>query len=127
MQHPTNGALTASEYLARKLLSMFCVELDAFAEKGLSMLNRRQTTLAALSLAAMSACAPVHAATCAQRQAILDRLTQTYGETVQSMGLGSNNGIVEVFASPETGTWTITVTMPNGMTCLVASGQAYEA
>ena len=31
-----------------------------------------------------------------------------------------------MFASQETGTWTITVTMPNGMMCLVASGEAYE-
>jgi hypothetical protein len=33
---------------------------------------------------------------------------------------------VEVFASAETGTWTITVTNATGTTCLVASGQAFE-
>lgn len=58
---------------------------------------------------------------------VVDRLAEGYGETRQSMGLGANNSVIEVFASDETGTWTITVTMPNGMTCLVASGQAYEA
>jgi hypothetical protein len=42
------------------------------------------------------------------------------------MGLGANNAVVEVFASEETGTWTITVTMPSGLTCLVASGQSFE-
>ncbi len=78
-------------------------------------------------LAALTACAPAHATTCAARDAVLERLSQHYGETVQSMGLASNNGILEVFASPETGTWTITVTLPNGMTCLVASGEAYES
>ena len=46
--------------------------------------------------------------------------------TRQSIGLGDNNQVVEVFASTETGTWTITVTNPNGLTCLVASGQAFE-
>jgi len=35
--------------------------------------------------------------------------------------------MVETFASSETGTWTITVTLANGTTCLVASGQNYEA
>jgi hypothetical protein len=64
---------------------------------------------------------------CGPREVIVDRLADGYGETRKSMGLGSNNSVVEVFASSETGTWTITVTMPNGMTCLVASGQAYEA
>lgn len=82
----------------------------------------------ALGFAALtlSACNPAHAATCAARQQVIDRLATSYGETVQSLGLGANNGIVEVYASQETGTWTITVTLPNGMTCLVASGQAYE-
>ncbi|MGB0658681.1 MAG: hypothetical protein ACPGNV_00790 [Mangrovicoccus sp.] len=42
------------------------------------------------------------------------------------MGLGANNSVVEIFASDKTGTWTITVTMPNGTTCLIASGQAFE-
>lgn len=63
---------------------------------------------------------------CAERQTVVDRLAEGYGETRQSIGLGANNSVVEVFASEETGTWTITVTMPDGMTCLVASGQAFE-
>ncbi len=63
---------------------------------------------------------------CAPREMVVDRLAEGYGETRQSMGLGSNNSVVEIFASNETGTWTITVTSPNGMTCLVASGQAFE-
>ncbi len=64
---------------------------------------------------------------CAPRQVVLDALATKYGETRQSIGLGANNAIVEVFASAETGSWTITVTVPSGLTCLVASGQSYEA
>ena len=78
------------------------------------------------ALAALCACAPAHAAPCADRNTVIARLTDHYGETVQSIGLASNNGILEVHASRETGTWTITVTLPNGMTCMVASGEAYE-
>lgn len=63
---------------------------------------------------------------CAQRAIVLERLAQKYGETRRGMGLGANNGLVEVFASNETGTWTITVTLPDGRTCLVASGNSYE-
>ena len=40
--------------------------------------------------------------------------------------LGAQGAVVEVFASESSGSWTITVTFPNGATCLVASGQAYE-
>ncbi len=63
---------------------------------------------------------------CAERAAVLDRLANNYGETRQSIGLAANNQVVEVFASQETGTWTITVTLPSGLTCLVAAGQAFE-
>ncbi len=63
---------------------------------------------------------------CAPRQVVLDRLSETYGETRQSMGLGSSGRVMEVFASDASGSWTITVTLPNGMTCLMASGQSFE-
>lgn len=63
---------------------------------------------------------------CGPRELVLSRLAEGYGETRQSMGLGANNAVIEVFASDESGTWTITVTSPNGVTCLVASGQAFE-
>jgi len=64
---------------------------------------------------------------CAERARVLERLASAYGESRQSIGLGANNSVIEVFASAETGSWTITVTSPSGLTCLVASGQAFEA
>jgi hypothetical protein len=64
---------------------------------------------------------------CAPRDLVVARLADRYAETRQSVGLGSNNALVEVFASVATGSWTITVTAPNGVTCLLASGQAFEA
>jgi len=69
---------------------------------------------------------PAIATNCAPRDSVVDRLASKYGESRQSMGLGPNNAVVEVFASSKTGTWTITVTSAHGMTCLVASGQSFE-
>lgn len=63
---------------------------------------------------------------CADHDIVVERLAQGYGETLQSIGLAANNAILELFASNETGTWTITVTTPGGPTCLIASGHAYE-
>lgn len=63
---------------------------------------------------------------CAPRDMVVERLATKYGESRQSMGLGSNNAVIEVFASPVSGSWTIIVTTPRGIACLVASGQAYE-
>lgn len=64
---------------------------------------------------------------CGPRDRVVQRLETTYGETRQSIGLAPNSGVIEIFASDQTGTWTITVTTPNGTTCLVASGQAFES
>lgn len=93
----------------------------------------RKTTLmgalaAATALNMMTAgmAAAQQARNCGPRELVVTRLAEGYGETRQSMGLGANNAVIEVFASEESGTWTITVTSPSGVTCLVASGQAFE-
>ena len=75
---------------------------------------------------AANVAAAQQARNCAPRDAVVTRLAERYGETRKSIGLGANNAVMEVFASEETGTWTITVTTANGVTCLVASGQAFE-
>lgn len=64
---------------------------------------------------------------CAPREDVLKRLTDTYGETRRGFGLAQQGAVMELFASTQSGSWTITVTLPNGVTCLVASGQAFEA
>lgn len=81
---------------------------------------------AAFGLSLMLAAPPAHARACGARAHVVAKLATTYGETAQSMGLGANNGIVELYASDETRTWTITVTLPNGQTCLIATGTAFE-
>lgn len=63
---------------------------------------------------------------CADRDKIVSRLADKYGESRQALGLGAQGAMVEIFASETSGSWTITMTMPNGATCLVATGQAYE-
>lgn len=97
-------------------------------QKGVTM---KKVDLFAFSLALAGAViagqsARAQGANCADRAVVVDRLTDRYGETRQSVGLGQNNAIVEVFASDTTGTWTIIVTLPNGTACLVASGESWE-
>lgn len=79
-----------------------------------------------LALAATQASAQQQTRNCAPREVVVERLADGYGESRQSIGLGAQGAVVEVFASNDTGTWTITVTNPNGLTCLVASGQSFE-
>lgn len=64
---------------------------------------------------------------CGNRDNIISQLEKKYGETRQAMGLQQGRGLVEVFASEETGSWTITVTDARGTMCLMAAGKAFEA
>ncbi|MEO8241736.1 MAG: hypothetical protein ABI832_05445 [bacterium] len=63
---------------------------------------------------------------CAAHQQVVDQLATTYGEARISIGLAQDNTVMEVFASAATGTWTLTATLPNGMTCLVIAGKNFE-
>lgn len=66
------------------------------------------------------------AAPCAARKDIVAKLAERYGETLQSIGLNRDNGLMEVYASEKTGSWTILLTKPDGLACLVASGGMWE-
>ena len=66
------------------------------------------------------------AAQCADHASVVAHLAERFGETRQAIGLAHNNAVIEVFASLETGTWTITITQPGGPTCLAAAGEAYQ-
>jgi hypothetical protein len=64
---------------------------------------------------------------CGPREGVLAVLAEQYGESRRGIGIAGNNAVMELFASGETGTWTVTVTLTNGMTCLLASGQNFES
>ena len=63
---------------------------------------------------------------CAARGEVVAKLAQRFGETLRSVGLQRADGLVEVYASEKTGTWTILVTRPDGMSCLLAAGELWE-
>lgn len=63
---------------------------------------------------------------CGNHDLAVERLTEKYGESRQSIGIGTKGRVVETCANLESGTWTVLITAPNGITCIVASGQAFE-
>lgn len=65
-------------------------------------------------------------ANCAERSVVLNELASKYHETRRAMGIAANTAVMEMFAAADTGTWTMTVTTPDGTTCLVASGNGFE-
>ena len=63
---------------------------------------------------------------CAAHDAVAASLAKQYGEVRRSIGLAQDNTVMELYAAADTGTWTLTVTLPNGQTCLVAAGHNFE-
>lgn len=63
---------------------------------------------------------------CFPREVVMIQLADRYHETRQSIGLTGDGKLVEMWAG-ETGSWTATVTEANGMTCIVAACQSFQA
>lgn len=83
--------------------------------------------LAALPALALAGPALAQGMACSDHATLQQRLADTWGESRQSIGLGADGVVMEMYASEETGTWTLAVTRPGGPTCIVAAGEHFEA
>jgi len=93
------------------------------------MLNPALLVRAALAAGLIAATPTAEAEgrqTCAKRDQVIRKLEERFGETLRSIGLHQTDGVVEIYSSETTGTWTILMTRPDGLSCLLASGQLWE-
>ncbi len=63
---------------------------------------------------------------CNERDNVLELLAKKYKETPIAAGVTNTGGLVEVLTDHNSGTWTIIVTTPQGMSCLVAAGEGWR-
>ena len=82
--------------------------------------------IASLALSAGTASA-AQQGRCDSRDKVLEVLSQKYKESPVALGVASNGGLVEVLSAAEGGTWSIIVTAPTGVSCLVAAGEGWQA
>ena len=68
--------------------------------------------------AAQVACTP-------DRGKIIEQLSGRYQEETVAMGLTESGAVLEVLAST-VGSWTILITRPDGVSCVVTSGEAWD-
>ena len=68
-----------------------------------------------------------HAGTprCAPHADMLAVLAKKYGEALQAVGIANENHFIEVLSSRQ-GSFTILVTKPDCMACILAAGQDFE-
>jgi len=64
---------------------------------------------------------------CDQRDSVIELLSQKYKEAPIALGVTHNGGLVEVLTTGNGNTWSIIVTTPQGMSCLVAAGEGWRA
>jgi hypothetical protein len=62
---------------------------------------------------------------CAPHADMLAVLAKQYGEAPQAIGLVNGNHVIEVLSSKQ-GSFTILVTKPDGVACILAAGQEFE-
>lgn len=79
-------------------------------------------TLAAFALPAQAAQSEL----CAQRADLLKQLARKYSEKPVAMGIADSGRLVEVIASDDGSTFTVLVTTPDGLSCLMATGQSWQ-
>lgn len=67
---------------------------------------------------------------CAARDQVVNRLQEHYSEQLTAGGFNGaadKTTLVEVWASPETGTFTVMLTNAQGLSCIVATGTDWYA
>lgn len=78
------------------------------------------------AVAAVAPQAPQPTAPCVPRPEIIaEALAARYGEEVTAGGVDANGNLVSVYSGPR-GSWTITVTRPDGLTCLMSAGDGWS-
>lgn len=86
--------------------------------------------LFALGLALGSIAIPINAAQaavqCGPRDKIATVLGQRFQENRQALGISGQSSVIELFVSMS-GSWTMTSTNTQGLTCIVATGEAWQA
>ncbi len=63
---------------------------------------------------------------CGTRDSVVAKLGDKYGEVRRGGGLAGPTAIFEIWASEATGSWTILKITPNGLTCIIAVGDAWQ-
>lgn len=86
---------------------------------------KRHLTLAALTSLALVTAMPAQATSCGMRDKMVEKLETKYSEHLAAGGLqkvSSVDAVMEIWASSETGTFTVLITNPQGVSCIVAAG-----
>lgn len=69
---------------------------------------------------------PAFAAQCGGQDEVAKALADQFGEVVQAQGITADGRLLQVWANPKTGSWTVTMSTPGGILCLVTAGERFQ-
>lgn len=80
----------------------------------------------AMICAALVAASPAMAQECVGTADAYASLIDNYGEERLAMAMRPDGSVIELWGNKSTGTWSMFITLPNGLSCSVGSGQGFE-
>lgn len=86
------------------------------------MYKRIATAALVFGMSATAPPAEAQPAKCAPRDVIVKSLQNNHGETPQGVGLAGPLAAFELWISGTTGSWTMLLTRPNKISCVIATG-----
>ncbi len=101
------------------MLNRISVRAAAFVALGL-------LAVGALPLGSEPASAQGGPAVCRARDGLLSQLESKYGEVPVAIGVADGQ-LIELLTAKDGITWTIILTSPKGLSCLVASGEGWQS
>lgn len=89
---------------------------------------RRLLSMVVVALALSTGLLPSQALAqlaCGKRAELLAQFARQYGEAPNAIGITDQGALLDLLVSPA-GTWTMMMTMPGSLTCIVATGRYWE-
>lgn len=65
-------------------------------------------------------------ATCLPREHMVDSLSSRFSETLAGGGLQTEHRLIEIWRSADSGSFTILMTRPDGISCVLAAGDNWH-
>lgn len=79
------------------------------------------------TLALLASCAPAYAQqNCASTDEVYTTLLEKYQEERLVVGVNQAGSLIEFWGSDQSGSWSVIITYPDGMSCLADSGVTFS-
>ncbi len=102
-------------------------------ERSIAATDPKPAATRMLATAALALGLLVHTATavraqpvCMPHDELTERLYATFAEAPAANAIANNGALVELFASRDRASWTLAMTRPGGMSCVLVAGEAWN-